>query len=335
MVDYPAAIGMFVDESRTFIDACPHDAIVIHGTGTGNGQPSAQDIATFFQNDPNEASSHYVVGRDGGVVQVVWEKDGSGANCCVEQGYDSFWTPYLNQYGNLNRCTLSIEHVHWTSDNSDGLTPAQQDASFKLVAYLVQKYNIPLTHIKGHNSIDPINRANCPGAYPWTELFTYLQGGSMVPQGWHDDGQTLTAPNGVAVRLGFRDFVLANNWDAGNWALAAEQGVQLLEASNPALGGGTQQLFRWAMLGYTQQRGVFLEWTGQELGFVRGQLASIYPAYKQLKAEVDSLTAQIETLQAQQTGLVPASAVKDRLTAIGLAATNGNTAVQQLVTQPL
>ena len=152
----------------------------------------------------------------------------------------------------------------------------------------------------------------------------------MIPTGWKDDGQTLTAPNGVAVRLGFRDYVLSHGWDAGNYPLAPEQGVSLLEASNPSLGGGSQQLFRMSMLAYTVARGVFLEWTGQELAFVRGQLATYYPQVKVLQAEIDSLKQQL----AQQARLDPAK-VADRLTAIGLASSNGNAAVQQLVTQPL
>src|SRR5260221_479810 len=151
----------------------------------------------------------------------------------------------------------------------------------------------------------------------------------MIPTGWHDDGQTLTAPNGVAVRLGFREYVLSHGWDSGNVPLAPEQAVSLLEASNPGLGGGTQQLFRWAMLGYTVARGVFLEWCGQELAFVRGQLATYYPQVKTLQAEVDSLKQQLAATQ-QPTGLDPAK-VADRMTAIGLAADT----IHLLVTQPL
>ena len=155
----------------------------------------------------------------------------------------------------------------------------------------------------------------------------------MIPTGWKDDGQTLTAPNGVGVRLGFRDYVLSHGWDPGNVPLALEQGVSLLEASNPGLGGGDQQLFRWIMLAYTPARGVFMEWSVVELAFVRGQLATYYPQVKVLQAEVDSLKQQLAAAQ-QPTGIDPAT-VKDRLTAIGSAMSNYNNAIQQLVTQPL
>src|SRR5205823_3004304 len=38
----------------------------------------------------------------------------------------------------------------------------------------------------------------------------------QVPAGWHDDGTTLIAPNGVKVVLGFRQFILGHNWDSQN-----------------------------------------------------------------------------------------------------------------------
>ncbi len=154
----------------------------------------------------------------------------------------------------------------------------------------------------------------------------------MIPTGWHDDGRTLTAPNGVGVVLGFRQFVLSHNWDAGNVPLAPEQGVQLLEASNPGLGGGDQQVFRWSMLGYTQQRGVFMEWIGQELRVVRQQAITYRDLSKQLQAEVDSLKQQLATAQ-QPVGVDPAK-VADRLSAMAQATSNYNNVIQQLATQP-
>ena len=35
------------------------------------------------------------------------------------------------------------------------------------------------TGITSHASIDPVNRARCPGAYPWDALFAYLNGGNQ------------------------------------------------------------------------------------------------------------------------------------------------------------
>src|SRR5229473_6039167 len=267
MVAYPGAQALYVDEQRTFIDALvglsgDQLSIVIHKTG---GTPNLAALASFFQTGAAEASTHFGVDLDGSIGQFVLLKDGAGGNCCLEVGHNVYWDSFSAKYGNLNRCTISIEHIDPTQDNSTTPPQAQLSASFALVKWLVDTYHIPLDHIKTHASIDPVSRARCPGNYPMAELFAYLQGGSMIPTGWKDDGHTLTAPNGVGVRLGFRIYVLSHNWDAGNVPLAPEQGVSLLEASNPGLGGGDQQIFRWTMLGYSAQRGVFMEWLGVEL----------------------------------------------------------------------
>src|SRR5262249_16615981 len=129
--------------------------------------------------------------------------------------------------------------------------------------------------------------------YPWNDLWTYLNGGNMsgVPQGWLDDGVTLTAPNGHKVVLGFRDHVLSNNWNPDNWPLGEEYGTHQLELSNPALGPVDQQGFRWSMLGYSTSRGVFEEWTGQEIIALRTALARV-------EAQSDAtLQKQIDDLQ--------------------------------------
>ncbi len=86
-----------------------------------------------------------------------------------------------------------------------------------------------------------------------------------VPTGWHDDGTTLYAPNKIPVVHGFRDHVLTHSWDKENWPLAPETGRTPLEIGNPALGSGTQQIFRYSVLEWTAQRGVFVAWVGQEL----------------------------------------------------------------------
>lgn len=182
MADYSGAIEMYVDEQRTFIDANPNGAIVIHKTAGGS---SAQGIARYFQTNAAMVSSTYVVGPDENnlnnviVVQCVPEKDGAAANCCLEGSYDPYW----NQYGgvNLNRVTISIEHVDSALDNSTPITSAMRDVSFALVADICRRHDISADDIKTHASIDPINRARCPGNYPMQELIDFVKGGGVAP----------------------------------------------------------------------------------------------------------------------------------------------------------
>lgn len=121
--------------------------------------------------------------------------------------------------------------------------------------------------------------------------FPKTGGKTMVPLNWTDDGTTLTAPNGVQVVLGFRDYVLANNWNANNWPLDHEFAANPVEQSNPGLGAGTAQDFRWTRLEYTAETGVFVAWVGQELVWYQGQ-------YTSLQSQVAALQAQNASLQA-------------------------------------
>src|SRR5258708_6791140 len=261
---------MLVPEGNTFIGTGPGSALVIHKTASGG---SAEDVANFFINDPARASSHFIIGQDGEIVQCVHLVDGAGANCCVETGYDPYWNTLLQQFGNLNRCTISIEHCDPSSSNDTPLTAAQKASSFKLIKWLVDQYGFNITpdghgqmvDIKGHNTIDPINRARCPGNYPWSELHTYLQGGGTmgIPTGWHDDGTTLTAPNGYTVVHGFRAKVLAG-WDAADVPLEEEHQVAHVENYYPS-DAGAIQTFNYTRLCYTAARGVYKMGIGNEL----------------------------------------------------------------------
>jgi hypothetical protein len=117
----------------------------------------------------------------------------------------------------------------------------------------------------------------------------------LIPEGWHDDGTTLTAPNGHHVIKGFREYLLTREWPAANWPLEDEHHLTPLEVSNPSLGGGSQQIFRWTVLEWTPQRGVFEMWTGQEL------LA--------LRALIDDLQDRLAHLQQAAKPAAPATSL--------------------------
>jgi hypothetical protein len=110
-----------------------------------------------------------------------------------------------------------------------------------------------------------------------------------VPAGWHDNGTTLTAPNGHLVVRGFREYILAHTWNEHNLPLDEEVALNPLEESNPSLGAGSQQVFNWTTLEWTATRGVFVAWTGPELLKVRVERDT-------MKAHVASLKSQLQVL---------------------------------------
>lgn len=166
--------------------------IILHGTAGGS---SAEAIANYFATSSEDASSHFIIGQDGHVVQGISMNDAAWANGPIDGtpadnlGFrtesdgihrDSWWNPNLNP----NYITISIEHCKAHDDNSDQLTPAQQNASFQLVQCICDTYNIPKRFadanggIAGHFSMSAENRQRCPGIYPWQELFDYLNSGN-------------------------------------------------------------------------------------------------------------------------------------------------------------
>lgn len=179
--EYASAIDMWVPDAWVWkgqLAIVPDPAIVIHKTASSG---DAIAVANFFIGDTStKKSSHFIVGRDGTVVQCVHLTDAAGANCCTEPGYDPFWNHYLAENGdNLNWSTFSIEHVDNDLNNATPCTQQQLDSSFALVQFLCHTYGITADKIHGHNSIDPKTRAHCPGNYPLDDLKNFIRTGGI------------------------------------------------------------------------------------------------------------------------------------------------------------
>lgn len=156
--------------------------LIIHGTAW-DGPVSAEQVAEYFQRTTRETGTHFVVGRDGAVVQCCELANSAWGNGIVTKGHQWWW----GTRGNPNLETVSIEFVKWRPDNSDALTGAQWLAGFALIQWLVEQTGVP-THwadeaggITGHYSIDPVNRSFCPGPFPWEEMFNALQQPGFPP----------------------------------------------------------------------------------------------------------------------------------------------------------
>jgi N-acetyl-anhydromuramyl-L-alanine amidase AmpD len=295
MVDYNGAVW---SPNNNFISHTGKKSfIILHGTAGGS---SAEAIAEYYRNTeggPNPVSSHYVVGQDGHVIQTVAEANGAYANGGVT---NPDWL------GNPNYYTISIEHVKSSTDNSDPLTPAQQEASFALIKDICTRNGIGMyeaddeTGITGHFSIDPVNRNRCPGTFPWERLWAFLQGGntmSGIPANWSDDGQTLTAPNGHKVVRGFRNYILNHTWDTNNQPLEEEHGADPAQLHRLDLGGGTRQCFRDGVLWWTSQTGVVNE---RYLGL---ELVATYSEIEKTKADLATALSQVNKLQSENNAL--------------------------------
>jgi hypothetical protein len=253
--------------------------VINHGTAGGT---SAVAIAQYFQSTEGSdepVSSNYVIGTDGQEVMCVEEVNAAYGNGILEAGHDTWWTPLINP----NYPTISIEHCKPSSDNSDPLTDAQKLASFMLIRDICLRNNIPMRPadtvggITGHFSIAPLSRKSCPGNYPWAELWAYLRSTNTmaIPSGWTDNSTTLTAPNGIIVTLGFRDYIKNNAWNPANVPQRTAEARGPILLSNPSIGSGTRQVFRDCVLIWTPKTNVFMAPLGQELLAYEQALAAI------------------------------------------------------------
>lgn len=128
--------------------------------------------------DPQrEASAHFVVSHDGELAQLV-DPD------------DVAW-----HAGNhdVNEHSIGIEHEGFSYVRGS-ITPAELDASARLVAYLAARYGIPLDrrHVIGHDEVpDPNDRRLAGGAdhhtdpgpyWPWAEYMQLVRQYAQSPE---------------------------------------------------------------------------------------------------------------------------------------------------------
>ena len=116
------------------------DTIVMHYT---TAQTMTSTVSWFLKPE-SRVSSHYIVGKDGEIVQMV--RDGAKA-----------W-----HAGGQNDSSIGIEHV---ARKGDALTPEQSAASAALCRWLLAEYHLESSVITAHR-FTPAGKktqTDCPG----------------------------------------------------------------------------------------------------------------------------------------------------------------------------
>ncbi|GGH11606.1 N-acetylmuramoyl-L-alanine amidase [Sphingobacterium alkalisoli] len=127
--------------------------VMIHHTA----QDSLEQTVKTFHSERAGVSSHYVIGRDGKIVQMVND---------YYRGHHAG----LGKWGNdtdLNSSSIGIE-----LDNngiSDPWPEIQIDALVQLLTYLKDAHKIPQANFIGHMDYAP-TRKNDPSRFPWKIL---------------------------------------------------------------------------------------------------------------------------------------------------------------------
>lgn len=119
---------------------------------------TAASVISWFNTPAADVSSHYMVKKDGGIIQFVDEGDEAWAQGRVHGATAKL---VLARPGkNPNSYLISIEHEG--SGNAD-LTDAQRTASAELHADIALRHKFPLDrdHVIGHHEVYDLK--SCPG----------------------------------------------------------------------------------------------------------------------------------------------------------------------------
>lgn len=114
--------------------------IILHYTTAS----TMSSTVSWFQTTASRVSAHYIVGKNGEIVQMV--RDGAKA-----------W-----HAGGENNNSIGIEHV---AAKGDKLTDAQSKASAELIRWLLAEYKLTIANVTGHRftAAGHATRTDCPG----------------------------------------------------------------------------------------------------------------------------------------------------------------------------
>lgn len=127
--------------------------VVLHHTA----QSSTEHTVRTFHNQKVGVSSHYVIGRDGKVIQMVND---------LFRGHHAG----ISKWGNdtdLNSSSIGIELDN--NGTTDPWPTVQIDALIRLLQKLKETYKIPQANFIGHMDVAPGRKID-PSRFPWKRL---------------------------------------------------------------------------------------------------------------------------------------------------------------------
>lgn len=146
--------------------------VIIHHTAQHS---LAQTIRTF-QLEHTKVSAHYVIGKDGRIVQML-------------NDYLRSWHAGRSKWGNItdmNSVSLGIE---LDNNGREPFPEAQINALVTLLDTLKTKYQIPFTNFLGHADVAPARKNDPSVLFPWKRL---ADRGFGV---WYDESNLVSPPD--------------------------------------------------------------------------------------------------------------------------------------------
>ena len=140
--------------------------VIIHHTA----QDSLEQTLQTFTVPQTEVSSHYVIGRNGEIYQLL-------------NDYVRAWHAGAGTWGrvtDLNSVSLGIE---LDNNGNEPFPEAQIHSLLNVLGTLKRKYNIPTANFIGHADIAPARKVDPSAFFPWERLaengFGYWPSGTL------------------------------------------------------------------------------------------------------------------------------------------------------------
>jgi N-acetylmuramoyl-L-alanine amidase len=130
--------------------------VILHHTGDDTVEQALRSLTSPFR----EASAHYLVGRDGRIIQLVDERARAWHAGESKWGADT----------DINSASLGIE---LDNNGNEPFPDAQISALLRLLADIEERYHIRAANFLGHADIAPGRKTDPSRYFPWSTLAQY------------------------------------------------------------------------------------------------------------------------------------------------------------------
>lgn len=127
--------------------------VIIHHTSNAT---SAQALRTLTTPE-RKVSAHYLIDRDGSIVQLVSEADRA-------------WHAGLSWWGGISDVNSASLGIELDNTGDEPFAEVQIDALLALLADIRQRYPIPVANFIGHGDVAPARKADPSPLFPWARL---------------------------------------------------------------------------------------------------------------------------------------------------------------------
>ena len=152
LAPHPTSPPIHWQASPNFDQRRPNLVIIHHTSNT----TSAQALHTLTTPE-RKVSAHYLIDRDGSIIQLVRESDRA-------------WHAGKSWWGGITDVNSSSIGIELDNSGSEPFADAQIDALLALLADIRQRYPIPAANFIGHGDVAPTRKDDPSLLFPWVRL---------------------------------------------------------------------------------------------------------------------------------------------------------------------